>query len=244
MILTETRCFFAVETNNGPLVKILLTINSSADFINNGEDVGFDTALSYAVRKGFIDIINVLISIPITDTNLGPLAEPNLLFIIAKGHLPQDLQTALFNLTVASVPVIDARNNTGQTPLMIAAANDNIDFVNLWIALPDRLTAVQDSNGDTALHHSMRLKQRTPAQLQRQEAVVRALLEANPALSTIRNRQGRLFGLMSGLRASSKLIAGLTPLRELIKTRAANRKRPIVNTNRAIMNTRRGPKRK
>jgi ankyrin repeat protein len=236
--------FFAVETNNLALVKILLSKHKTLDFVNNGNNDHKDSPLSLAVRIGQVDIINLLISIAGIDVNMGPPEEPNLLFIIAKGHLPSDLQTTLFNLTVSKIPLIDARNNIGETPLMIAAANDNIDFVNLWIALPDRLTGVQDSKGDTALHHAMRQKPRTPDQLQKQEAVVRALLEANPALSTIRNRQGRFFGLGTGLRASSKLIAGLTPLRILIKTRAANRKNPVINTNRAVLNTRRAPKRK
>ena len=230
--------FFAVETKSTPFVKILLSTHKGLDFVNNSSDIQQDSALSLAVRTGQVNIINALISIPNIDVNMGPPAEPNLLFIIAKGHLPSDLQTTLFNLTVASVQLIDLINNLDQTPLMIAASNDNIDFVNLWIALPDRLTAAQDRNGDTALHHAMRLKQRSPEQLRKQELVVRALLEANPALSTIRNRQGRLFGLMSGLRASSKLIAGTSPLRELIKTRAANRKQPIVNTNLAIKSAR------
>ena len=108
---------------------------------------------------------------------------------------------------------------------MIAAGRNNLWFVEAWIKLPSRYTAVRDRDGNTALHYASLL--RSSNNLEQKTAVVRALLEANPALATIRNKEGLLWGL----RPSSRKVAGNTTIRALIKARLANRSRPLRNTN-------------
>ena len=203
------------------LVNILLAKNSSAPYVNHINDDGV-SALKRAILRNNEPVILRLLEVANIDLEVATPGEPNLFFALAQSSCRCQ---ALFDRLAESHRRIDVVNTIGQTPLMIAAGRNNLWFVEAWIKLPSRYTAVRDRDGNTALHYASLL--RSSNNLEQKTAVVRALLEANPALATIRNKEGLLWGL----RPSSRKVAGNTTIRNLIKARLANRSRPLRNTN-------------
>ena len=146
----------------------------------------------------------------------------------------------MFKLLAANQTILLQVNDLGQTSLMIAAYANNVEFVKVWLALPKRLTAQRDHKGNSVLHYASRYAPSMTAKaLANQSEIVNLLIDANPGLMYIRNREGWGF---QGQRPNSKLVAGLTPMRNAIKTRRRNQNRRgvAINTNMpALPNTRR-----
>jgi serine/threonine protein kinase len=192
-----------------------------------------------AVKKNNKELILKIIDVPNLNlyTNIDERHEPNLLFTIAKQQsLDPFTLNILFKLLAINQATLLQLNDLGQTPLMIAAYTGNIEFVKAWLALPKRLTAQRDHRGNTVLHYASRNKPSiTTTQLVVQSEIINLLIDANPALMYIRNREGWGF---QGQRPNSKLVAGLTPLRNTMKTRRRNQNRrgPVINTNTPPLN--------
>jgi len=204
--------------------------------------IGVSTAI---FLKGAIKENNKRLIIKILDISnlhlygdVDELHEPNLLFTLAKQPALDPFTTnILFKLLALNQAFMRQVNDLGQTPLMFAAYTQNIEFVRAWLALPKKLTAQRDHKGNTVLHYASRTKPNmTTSEIANQSEIVNLLIDANPALMYIRNREG--WGLQ-GQRPNSKLVSGLTPLRGAIKTRRINQNRrgPAINTNIPPLNT-------
>jgi ankyrin repeat protein len=203
------------------LVNMLLTQNPDKTFINHVNNDGV-SALKKAIQRNNVPIITRLLAEAAIDLDVPTASAPNLFFELAQSSCQYE---PLFNRLAESQVRIDTVNNRGLTPLMIAAGKNNIWFVTMWLALPTRYTAVRDHEGNTALHYASYYSNTRNISLQ--TAIVTALLDANPALATIRNRHGRIWGQ----KPSSLKVARNTPIRAQILARATNKKRPLVNTN-------------
>jgi ankyrin repeat protein len=202
-------------------VNILLTQNTDETFLNHVNRDGV-SALKKAIQRNNVPIITRLLAEATIDLDVPTASAPNLFFELAQSSCHYE---PLFNRLAESQVRIDTVNNSGLTPLMIAAGKNNIWFVTMWIALPTRYTAVRDHEGNTALHFASYYS--NTRNINVQTAIVTALLEANPALATIRNRHGRIWGQTP----ASLKVARNTPIRAQILARATNKKRPLVNTN-------------
>jgi serine/threonine protein kinase len=195
--------------------------------------------LKSAIKQNNKELILRLLEVPNLNlyADIDELHEPNLLFTVAKQPtLDPFIKHILFKLLAADQATLQQTNDLGQTSLMLAAYTKNIEFVKAWLLLPKKLTAQRDNKGNTVLHYATRNKPNmTASELADQSEIVNLLIDANPALMYIRNREGWGF---QGQRPNSKLVAGVTPLRNTIKIRRRNQNRrgPVVNTNKAALN--------
>lgn len=110
------------------------------------KDINHKTALALAAENGHTDVISVLLKQGGTEPNAGnePIIHP-LIAAVSNGH-----ETAADILLQYNANV-NIRENSGQTPLIIAAKKDYTSIVELLAARGDIDIEATDANGRTAL---------------------------------------------------------------------------------------------
>jgi hypothetical protein len=121
----NTLLIIAVQNNNLELVKLILGNEASINKFNRG----FRGPLYFAVVQGNFEITNYLLNNG-ADVNVGLPIGQNLLHVNATEGNPQIAQLALKH--VRGINVINARDENGETPLFIAAAQGNFDAVKIY----------------------------------------------------------------------------------------------------------------
>jgi len=217
----------AIRAGKRNIINLLIQSSSSALLSSDRVKINGAALLKEAIKQNDKELIIKLLNVPTISLDISESSEPTLLFTLAKqANLDPYITHILFKLLSKSVAV---ENDLGQTAPMLAAAATNLEFINAWLSIPKRLTSQRDHKGDTVLHYAARFVKRSSTDLANQNKIVSMLIDANPALMYIRNRQGWGFGQ----RANSKAVAGLTQIRTNIKTRRAaqNKRKPVINTN-------------
>ena len=195
-------------------VGVLLGINSSPEFINNTDNTGsFPLQISFV--DGYMYGINMLLRVK------GVKLNKNFLYLSA-GFKGTDILDLIFSKL--SAPEFVEYTENSVTPLMRACGNINELFVKRLLALPFIKVAVQDSNGETALHYISRACTKTVSDSALN--IINALIERNPALTEIKNKAGQGPG--------NPFIAGKGVVRITIKSRKKGLFRKHRNTNKNI----------
>ncbi|MBU0728645.1 MAG: ankyrin repeat domain-containing protein [Proteobacteria bacterium] len=119
-----TALFFAVQKNNKVVVGILVRNGADPNIASN--ELGRATCLGFALVKGYIEIARILIESG-ADINASDKYGTPLILAI-KGHFKGTAR-----LLLEKGASIHLSNAFGQTPLMWAAREDEIDFVELFL---------------------------------------------------------------------------------------------------------------
>ena len=168
---------WAVIRGHEDVVKLLIT---REDVDLNVRDQNGKTPLEMAVIEKHIAIVKLLLACE----NIELTANYDLsalVLLYASGHDPKNLQLLKLLLACDHVEV-NAKDWRGQTPLMTAAYNDNVESTRLLLARDDIQINVMDDNGQTALHRASVMKGAKNMQL---------LLARNDIQPNIRDSKGR-----------------------------------------------------
>ena len=135
-----------------------LLIQRGADV--NAKDKWGGTPLYYAIGKGNLDSLNILIANGVeVNTKNPPWGETALHFAIRRG------KTEAAKLLLEAGANISAKDDTGLTALHRAAQSAEGDIVKLLLDKGAKIDAKDDESGSTALHHAARFGNKDVAEM-------------------------------------------------------------------------------
>ena len=168
----DVMLFDAINNNNTEDVQNALNKGANPDF----EFPNLGSALSNSCKKENIEIVRLLLSKGANVNVIEPNDETPLFFtkdidivklLIDKGintsHKNMDGNTilhiqknvAICKLIIENNPaVVNLPNKNGQTPLMLAINNENLDLTNLFLSVKNQDLYYQDKNGETVFDHA------------------------------------------------------------------------------------------
>lgn len=129
----------------------------------------------------------------LTENNID-FKSKDLLFFLAKTHVSPNLLKAIISRYVQPTS-INAVNRLGNTALILGADKLNAEFVGVLLQVPNCKTAIQNMDGNTALHRviikSNLLTEAEEDKLMDAAIIAKWLLDINPILLDIKNNLKR-----------------------------------------------------
>ena len=151
------------------------------------------------------------------------------MFFLAKTNISPNLLKVIISRYVPSTS-INAVNRVGNTALIVAADKLNADFVGVLLQVPNCKTAIQNTDGNTALHRviikSNLLTDAEENLLMDAGMIAKWLLDINPILLDIKNNLKR--APIDRMFSTKELIVSII---ESYRNDPLNLKRRRINTN-------------
>lgn len=145
---SETFLHKIIKSNNVTLLKYLIDNKIKIDINKkNDDDI---TPLQIAIKKGYVEIFNLLVSSQKPDFSLLYKNNNTLLHVCAKGS--GSVQILEYLLKHSGID-LNARNNDGSTPLMLAAAENNYGAFRLLLKSGADIT-LKDNDDHTLMHYA------------------------------------------------------------------------------------------
>ena len=145
----KTPLMFAADSGSVEILKMIL--EKYPDELNKKDDDN-DSALIYAIRKGRVEAVKYLLSIPNIDVNVVSESDGTALSISCWEDAPYEIAEALLNH-----PQIDVNKSRddGATPLMIACQQGRFDIAKKLLERKDiHDINLKDNDGATVFMHA------------------------------------------------------------------------------------------